>query len=568
MLQPSQIETVSLRYGAEIAEVSSFLRGTGIAVETPAALDDVVRRLQSNRAFHRDLGSHTWMLLYGGATVPEALAVLAVATLGTRFAATADEDSTHHLLRFVMESRSQLGGKPGDRNSAQDAVPQVRPSAENEARSEAPPSRDARRAAAFEGRSPLPVDAAPLVAAPLAPLAPTAPVPAPAAPTSVAQAPPVPASVAPIREERISAAERPGPVFAPGMPRSITPPGAVEEPVPDDVALPMRSEAAVASSARSNRGLLLLVAACLLLMVAAAGWWFLRDPLTNGTTASQSAPVVDQPADSIEPAPSVGVTPQLESGASPAVRESARRSSVLREPRWSLSSPSSRDTQPVPRSTAAANAETAAPSEPRSELRAENAAPAPVVRVTPPANTRGTAPVIPSSAAPVKAANGPVPNSVLAGRLGSPVANQADAVDDRVAGTKGYPRLLRRKPLMADGTLVAKATPMNVPGSRPAAIPSGTVRSTSLGISAGNLVYAPDPSYPAAAAVQHISGQVKLEAMVDREGNVASARVISGPPMLRDAAVNAVQQWRYRPYNAGGKPQTFTATAVMDFQLQ
>lgn len=552
MLQPSQIETVSLRYGAEIAEVSSFLRGTGIAVETPAALDDVVRRLESNRAFHRDLGSHTWMLLYGGATVPEALAVLAVATLGTRFAATADEDSTHHLLRFVMESRSQLAGKPGDRNSTQDAVPQVRPSAEDEARAEAPLSRDARRAAAFEGRSPLPTDAAPLVAAPLVPPAP---------------APPVPAPVPPIREEQIST-EHPAAVFQPRTLRSITPAIAVEDPIPDDVALPARAEADAAPQGRSNRGVLLLVAAILLLMVAAAGWWFLRAPSASSTTATQSAPVVDQPVDSTytEPTPAVGVAPQP--GASFAARDSVRRSSATREPRWSVPSLGSRDAQPEPRSTAGTTAATGVPSQPRSELRAESATPAPVVRVTPSADSRGTTPVIPSSAAPAKAVSGPVPNAVLAGRLGSPVANQADAVDDRVAGTKGYPRLLRRKPLVADGTLVAKATPMNVPGSRSASIPSGTVHSTSLGISAGNLVYAPDPAYPAAAAVQRVSGQVKLEAMVDREGNVASARVISGPPMLRDAAVNAVQQWRYRPYTAGGKPQTFTATAVMDFQLQ
>ena len=545
MLQPSQLETVSLRYGAEIAEVSSFLRSTGIAVETPAALDDVVRRLESNRAFHRDLGSHTWMLLYGGATVPETLAVLAVATLGTRFAATADEDSTHHLLRFVMESRSQLAGKPGERNPVQDAVPQMRPSAGDEGRAEAPPSRDARRVAAFEGRPPLPVDVAPLVAAPLVP--------------------PVPVPVVPIR----SFAEGPAVVFEPGASDPITPAIAAEEPVPNDVALPVRAEAGMAPG-RSNRGLLLLVAACLLLMVAAAGWWFLRDPSTNRTNASQPAPVVDQPVDSssIESAPAVVVAPQPKSVAPSAARESVRRPSATHEPRFNVPYPASRDTQPAPRSTAAATDATAASSQPRSELRAENATPAPVVRVAPTANTRGTTPVISPAAVPAKAANGPVPNAVLAGRLGSPVANQADAVDDRVAGTRGYPHLLRRKPLLADGTLVARVTPVTAPGSRAASVPSGTVRSTSLGVSAGNLVYAPDPAYPAAAAVQHVSGQVKLEAMVDREGNVASARVISGPPMLRDAAVNAVQQWRYRPYTAGGKPQTFTAMAVMDFQLQ
>jgi outer membrane biosynthesis protein TonB len=44
--------------------------------------------------------------------------------------------------------------------------------------------------------------------------------------------------------------------------------------------------------------------------------------------------------------------------------------------------------------------------------------------------------------------------------------------------------------------------------------------------------------------------------------------VISGPPLLRDAATAAVQQWKYRPYIAdGNKPVAVNATVLMDFQL-
>ena len=56
--------------------------------------------------------------------------------------------------------------------------------------------------------------------------------------------------------------------------------------------------------------------------------------------------------------------------------------------------------------------------------------------------------------------------------------------------------------------------------------------------------------------------------MVDTSGNVAAARVISGPPQLRDAALNAVQQWRYKPYVSGGKARQFTTQALMEFELQ
>jgi len=71
---------------------------------------------------------------------------------------------------------------------------------------------------------------------------------------------------------------------------------------------------------------------------------------------------------------------------------------------------------------------------------------------------------------------------------------------------------------------------------------------------ASNLLYSPVPAYPAAASASHVQGEVKLSADVDRNGNVASVRVISGPPLLRDAALDAVQRWRYRPYISSGGP--------------
>jgi len=80
-------------------------------------------------------------------------------------------------------------------------------------------------------------------------------------------------------------------------------------------------------------------------------------------------------------------------------------------------------------------------------------------------------------------------------------------------------------------------------------------------------MYSPLPTYPAAASASHVQGEVKVRAEVDRDGNVASVRVISGPPLLRDAALDAVQRWRYRPYILSGEPTPMDAVAIMDFQL-
>lgn len=85
---------------------------------------------------------------------------------------------------------------------------------------------------------------------------------------------------------------------------------------------------------------------------------------------------------------------------------------------------------------------------------------------------------------------------------------------------------------------------------------------------ASNLIYSPTPAYPAAAAIAHVQGEVRIQANIDRDGNINSARVISGPPLLRDAAMDAVQRWRYRPFLTGGKPSPTGATAVVDFELQ
>ncbi len=89
----------------------------------------------------------------------------------------------------------------------------------------------------------------------------------------------------------------------------------------------------------------------------------------------------------------------------------------------------------------------------------------------------------------------------------------------------------------------------------------------SLGLMAGNVIYSPAPAYPAAASAAHVEGEVTVQATVGRDGNVLDARVVSGPPLLRDAALQAVQQWRFRPYEQDGKAMNVGTTAVVDFQM-
>jgi TonB family protein len=96
---------------------------------------------------------------------------------------------------------------------------------------------------------------------------------------------------------------------------------------------------------------------------------------------------------------------------------------------------------------------------------------------------------------------------------------------------------------------------------------NSTVHATTLGPGASSVLYSPVPAYPPAAANAHVQGEVKVQANVDRQGNVASVRVISGPPLLREAALDAAQRWRFRPHMEAGEPTSISAITVFAFQL-
>jgi TonB family protein len=68
------------------------------------------------------------------------------------------------------------------------------------------------------------------------------------------------------------------------------------------------------------------------------------------------------------------------------------------------------------------------------------------------------------------------------------------------------------------------------------------------------LLYAPRPAYPADAKAAHISGTVTIHGIIAADGTVRSMEVISGPEVLKQAAIDAVKQWRYRPMLLNGKP--------------
>lgn len=86
-------------------------------------------------------------------------------------------------------------------------------------------------------------------------------------------------------------------------------------------------------------------------------------------------------------------------------------------------------------------------------------------------------------------------------------------------------------------------------------------------IDEGNLIRKVQPIYPALARSARIQGVVALQATISKEGTIKNLRVLSGHPMLTAAAIDAVRQWRYRPYVLNGAPVEVETQITVNFSL-
>ena len=83
----------------------------------------------------------------------------------------------------------------------------------------------------------------------------------------------------------------------------------------------------------------------------------------------------------------------------------------------------------------------------------------------------------------------------------------------------------------------------------------------------GNLIYRVQPQYPALAQQARVQGIVVLRAVISREGKIENLQVISGPPLLVKSAIDAVLQWRYRPYFLNNEPVEVETQVTVNFTL-
>jgi periplasmic protein TonB len=83
----------------------------------------------------------------------------------------------------------------------------------------------------------------------------------------------------------------------------------------------------------------------------------------------------------------------------------------------------------------------------------------------------------------------------------------------------------------------------------------------------GNLIYRVQPQYPPLARQARVQGVVVLRAMISREGKIEHLQVISGPALLMKSAMDAVLQWRYRPYSLNNEPVEVETQVTVNFTL-
>jgi protein TonB len=135
-------------------------------------------------------------------------------------------------------------------------------------------------------------------------------------------------------------------------------------------------------------------------------------------------------------------------------------------------------------------------------------------------------------------------------------------------------------PAMSAG--VVGGVPGGIPGGQMGGVIGGIISSTpvavpkvatpqrvrvSQGVTQGLLIRKVQPNYPPLARQARIQGSVLLQAEISKDGSIENLRLLSGHPMLAPAAIEAVKQWKYKPYILNGEPVEVETQITVNFTL-
>jgi protein TonB len=96
--------------------------------------------------------------------------------------------------------------------------------------------------------------------------------------------------------------------------------------------------------------------------------------------------------------------------------------------------------------------------------------------------------------------------------------------------------------------------------------PPGSIR-VGAAVQAANILTKVTPAYPPLAKQARVQGVVQFEALIGKDGSIENLKVVSGPPLLIQSAMEAVQQWKYKPTLLNGQPVQVLTTIDVNYTL-
>jgi protein TonB len=87
-------------------------------------------------------------------------------------------------------------------------------------------------------------------------------------------------------------------------------------------------------------------------------------------------------------------------------------------------------------------------------------------------------------------------------------------------------------------------------------------------VAQANLITQVKPQYPALAKAARVQDYVMLQATLSKQGTIEDLKVLHGHPLLNEAAIEAVKQWRYKPQTLNGQAIEVITTITVNFSFQ
>jgi TonB family protein len=112
------------------------------------------------------------------------------------------------------------------------------------------------------------------------------------------------------------------------------------------------------------------------------------------------------------------------------------------------------------------------------------------------------------------------------------------------------------------------AQPPSLPAENAASVTTAAAEHVQISSDTAEIVSQPvKPSYPMLARQMKVQGSVILQAMISRSGEIQDLRVVSGPPILANAAQEAVKQWHFKPHFQGAEPVETQTRITVNFTI-